>query len=357
MSLKKWDALKPLGWSDFFENQTLDLKAADWLPARVVGEEKGFLRLQTTGTPFWGELSGHYRHTAIDRLALPATGDWVACTLLSGGRAQVHAIYQRRSCLVRKVAGRSHDDQVLAANVDTVFITASITDDIKPRWLERYLAVVWESGAVPVVLLTKVDLLPNAAEVVAAVQAIAIGVEVIPISSLVGTGMDSIAKFLSGHQTVVLLGASGVGKSTLVNHVLGREALKTQAVREEDGKGRHTTTARYLFQIPGGGLLIDTPGMRELGLTDHEEGVQTLFDDILELAQQCRFGNCQHKTEPGCAVKQAIESGALAPDRMQSYENLQREIGFEARKTDKGVAAQSKKHWKQISKAIKKLKK
>lgn len=357
MSFKR-ELLLPLGWNDFFEQQKLELKTSDWVPARVIGEERGFYRLQSLLGTHWGELAGIYRHSAEDRLALPSTGDWVACTPQSGGdRAIVHATYQRKSCLTRKISGTQHEEQILAANVDTAFITTAIGEDLNPRRLERYLALVWEGGATPVVLLTKADLVDDPAEALAILQGLAVGVEVLAISTIAEKGLDALRPYFEGNRTSVLLGSSGVGKSTLVNRLLGEAKLKTQEVREADGKGRHTTTSRYLFQLPQGGLLIDTPGMRELGLTDHEEGVATLFDDIEAIAQTCRFTDCHHKTEPGCAVKAALASGELAADRMEAYEKLLREIDFEKRKTDKGFASESRKNWKSIAKSLKSMKK
>lgn len=358
MSLGHSDLLKLLGWSEFFEQQEIETRSSDWVPARVIGEERGLFRLQSAHGIYWGEITGSLRHEAEGRLRLPATGDWVACTPLQGSdRAVIHEVYERRSCLVRKVAGKTSEPQILAANADTVFITTSVGEDLNPRRIERYLAMAWEGGATPVVLLTKSDLVDDITSALAAISNIAGIAEVLAVSTRTGAGLEALARYFEGNHTCVFLGSSGVGKSTLVNHLIGKEVLKTQAVREGDQKGRHTTTARHLFQLPGGGMIIDTPGMRELGLLDHETGVGTLFADIEELANQCKFSNCEHATEPGCAVKAAIASGALDSDRMEAYRKLERELIFERNKTDKAFASETRKKWKQASKSMKTFKK
>lgn len=357
MSFKNRELLLPLGWNEFFENQTVELGNRDWVPARVISEERGLFRLQSALESSWGEIAGHLRHEAHDRRLLPATGDWVACTPMPGSdRAIIHEVFRRRTCLVRKVAGRESEPQILAANVDTVFVTASVGDP-NLRRIERYLVLAWDGGAIPVILLTKCDLVAEVDEALAEIGEIAATAEVLPVSARSGSGLDKLAQYFAGHRTCVFLGPSGVGKSTLVNHLMGKEVLKTQAVREEDQKGRHTTTARHLFQLPQGGMVIDTPGMRELGLLDHEAGVGALFADIEALAQLCRFSNCAHETEPGCAVKAALDSGELDPERREAFDKLQRELAFERGKSDKALASETKKKWKQIAKSMKHFKK
>lgn len=361
MSLNQFEKLHPLGWSDFFENQLSHLNLPDGVPARVIGEEREKFRLQVGENIFWGEITGRFRHQVETRLDLPSTGDWVWCEPLSGSdRAVIHHLFERRSCLVRKAAGTGNEEQILASNVDVVFITSSVNQDLNPRRLERYLTLAWEGGATPVIILTKADLVESdeaRAQILSKVREVAIGVDIHLVSTVTGDGLDALGAYFTGHRTGVLLGSSGVGKSTLANVLLNEEKLKTQAVRDGDDRGRHTTTSRYLFQLPDGGMLIDTPGMRELGLNDHEEGLKTLFDDVEALAQACRFSDCGHASEPGCAVKGALQSGELDAERWQSFLKLQREMFFERTKTDKALASEQKKKWKSIHKSLKALKK
>ncbi len=353
MSLTDRTLLHPLGWCEFFEAQWETLNRNDWVPARIVGEERDCFRIQTGRGVFWAEISGHFRFAVSQRCELPAIGDWVACGLQLGNeRATIHHRFHRRSCLKRKMVGGTHQEQILAANVDIALITTSANGDLNLRRLERYLALVWDSGAVPLVLLTKADLATDLEAAIIEISGIAPGVEIHAVSGVTGFGMDELSRSLHAGKTIVLLGSSGVGKSTLVNFLMGREAAKTQTIREKDDRGRHTTTSRHLFELPGLGMLIDTPGMRELGLLDHEEGLKTLFDDIEALSLRCRFSDCQHRTEPGCQIKIALANGDLTPERMESFRKLQREILFEKRKSDKAFASESRKEWKRASKAL-----
>lgn len=337
--------LSALGWDGHFENywthRDFISERLDTCPARVIGEEKDRFRLQLAeGLTLWGEVSGRLRHRASRLEEWPTTGDWVAITPRPReGAATIHGVLPRKSCLYRQAAGESQRAQVLAANVDTAFIVSSLNQDLNPRRMERYLALVWESGATPVLLLTKSDLVEEVETKRTELESVALGVEVLAVSALEDQGLEAIVPYLTPGKTAVLLGSSGVGKSTLINRLLGEERLATQRIREHDGRGRHTTTGRHLFALPGGGLIIDTPGMRELALLDHEEGLGHLFQEIGELEAHCRFGNCQHRTEPGCGVQTALATGALSPERWQSYLKLQREIRFQETKGDK--AAQS----------------
>lgn len=345
--------LASLGWDEAYEQQLADLKQKNLRAARVVGEEKDHFRLQNEAGTFWGEISGHFRFTATLRTSLPATGDWVACAPQAGTeRAIIHHLFPRRTCLLRKEVGTGQGDQILAANVDIALITTSANLDLNPRRLERYLALVWASGAIPLILVTKSDLAEDVPALIASLSEVAVGVDILALSAVTGEGLDELRAQLLPAKTFVLLGSSGVGKSTLANALLGENYLKTQAVRDGDDRGRHTTTARYLFPLPSGALLIDTPGMRELGLSDHGEGVSQVFEDVEQLATACRFSDCQHRSEPGCAVKANVD-----PSRLASYEKLQKEMDFERRKVDKAFASESKKKWKQISKSVRDMKK
>ena len=260
---------------------------------------------------------------------------------------------ERKSAITRGDPGKSSDVQVLAANIDTVFVVHPIADPPNLRRIERELSVAWDSGAVPVVVLTKADLSadPDAARL--AVEAVALGADVIVMNALAGDGIQPILEYISDHRTAVLVGPSGAGKSTLINSLLGEQRQATREVRVSDGKGMHTTVARELIQMPGGGVLIDTPGLRAFGLTGSEEGIALVFPEIEQFARSCRFRDCTHNDEPGCAVRSAVESGTLPPERLASYHKLMGEAQFAAAKTDARLRADRERKWKIIRKASK----
>lgn len=271
-------------------------------------------------------------------------------------RAIIHGILPRTSKFSRKQAGFVTDEQIVAANVDTVFLVAALNQDFNVRRLERYLILAWESGANPVIVLTKADLCGEGErrEKVAEAEQAAMGVPVHMISAAIGEGLGSLAPYFGEGQTVALLGSSGVGKSTLVNALYGEAIMNVKEIREDDDKGRHTTTHRELVPLPGGGVLIDTPGMRELQLWHAEEGLGQGFRDVEQLAAGCRFDDCGHGNEPGCAVQEALRSGALPADRYDSYLKLQRELAYLARKEDKALQLKEKKRWKKINSDMRK---
>ncbi len=299
--------------------------------------------------------AGKLQYEAAGRGALPAVGDWVCASVRpEEGRATIHRLLERRTKISRKGAGSVTDEQVLAANIDTVFLGNSLNQDFNPRRIERYLALAWESGARPVVLLTKADLCEESAEGAAAIERIAPFVPVHVVSALEGRGLEALTAYLGRGQTSVLLGSSGVGKSTLVNRILGEPRQEVREIRSNDGRGRHTTTSRQMVFLPDGGMLIDTSGMRELQLWDTDAGGQT-FQDIDEAASRCRFTDCGHHAgTPGCGVQAAIKSGALPPDRVASWFKLRRARAFLDRRKDKKAQSEEKKRWKAIEVADRK---
>ncbi|MCW8132940.1 MAG: ribosome small subunit-dependent GTPase A [Planctomycetota bacterium] len=336
-----------LGWNAFFEQQAADEDRGARCFGRVVSEHKNLYRVLCAHGELNADLAGRLRHEALKPSQLPAVGDWVSLAPRPNeGRATIHRVFDRLTSFSRKQAGEASDEQVVAANIDTVFVAASLNADLNPRRLERYLALAWESGAEPVVLLTKADLCPDLPAARAAVEQAARGVPLVAVSALAREGLAALRPYLAPGKTCVLLGSSGVGKSTLVNTLAGREVLATRAIGDDD-TGRHTTTHRQLVMLPGGGMIVDTPGMRELALTGGASLVQT-FDDIEALMARCRFGDCAHVSEPGCAVKAAIEDGSLALERYESWQKLQRERAWQVRRTDASAAAAEKEKWKSI---------
>jgi ribosome biogenesis GTPase len=321
--------------------------------ARVVEEQRGSYRLLSEDTEYLADLAGRLRHWAGGRAGLPAVGDWVrAVAGVSGnGRAVIHEVLPRSSCISRAAAGDPTEEQVLAANVDTAFIVTSLNLDLNPRRIERYVALARNGGVTPVILLTKADLCADPETAVTEVAAATPGVAVHAMSALFGKGLEALAPYLAPGKTCVLLGSSGTGKSTIVNHLLGVEALRVEAVRESDDRGRHTTTHREMLRLPGGALLIDTPGLREIQLWNGDEDrvLEQAFGDIASLATACRFKDCRHQTEPGCAVKAAVEEGTLEPGRLASHAKLQRELAFLERKQEKLARDEHKKKYREVN--------
>jgi ribosome biogenesis GTPase len=299
------------------------------------------------------QVTGQFRHQVEDPLMFPAVGDWVVAEFHGEhSLATIHHLLPRTSQFVRKVAGITTEGQIVAANVDTVFLMSGLDGDFNLRRIERYLVTAWESGASPVVVLNKADVCADLDDVVTQVESIAIGVPIHPISATTGQGLECLDSYLLPGKTVALIGSSGVGKSTLTNYLLGQHQQATRSVRADDSRGRHTTTHRQLLLLPSGALLIDTPGMRELQLWSDGSGLQATFGDIESLAEDCKFHDCQHDTEPGCAVKRAIALGTLDPRRLQSYQKLQREQQWIDLRQDVHSRQNTKRRWKQITKTI-----
>ncbi len=362
-------ALYDLGWSDFFSSQLAELELNSEIgAARVAEENREMFRLLSPQGEFMAEVSGKFRHEIIGRVDFPAVGDWVlASTRKEESRATIHRVLNRKSKFSRKIAGKKTEEQIVAANVDVVFIVSSLNSEFNLRRLERYVALAWESGAQPVIVLNKSDLAENPEELRIEAQAAAIGVRVILSSALRGDGISEIREMMHGApkktastesasekvqvaKTAAMLGSSGVGKSSLINAILGTELLDTGEIRESDDRGRHTTTARHLIVVPGAGVWIDTPGMRELQLWDASEGIDQAFGEIAELAANCKFRDCKHVNEPGCAVRAAVESGELDAERLESFHKLGREEKLVAAKQDAAVRAEQTKALKQLMK-------
>jgi ribosome biogenesis GTPase len=341
--------LQELGWSPFFQQHWEN--SGDFVPARVVEEQRAAYRVLCESGELLAELSGHFRSSVLERADLPAVGDWVAMTTRLPARATIHRVLPRLSKFSRKTAGDRTTEQIVAANINTVFLMSSLNADLNLRRIERYLSVVWNSGAQPVVLLSKSDVCEDVDGAIQAVSEVAFGVSIHAISSVNGDGFDTIGTYVTPGRTVAVLGSSGVGKSTMINRLLGRDVQEVQEIREDDSRGRHTTTARRLFVLPRGGMLIDTPGMRELQLWDTGDAVSQVFDEIEALAPGCRFRDCEHQSEPGCAVQAALADGRISTDRFESYLKLRREQAYVARKQDIFAALEERKRWKRIHKA------
>jgi ribosome biogenesis GTPase / thiamine phosphate phosphatase len=334
-------ALDELGWDDGWSSAFEQLQEDNLIAARVAAQHRGAYVVWTAGGELRARAAGrlYYEHEVGE--PVPAVGDWVGVR-----ETTITTILPRRGAFIRKRAGLSSDEQVLAANVDTAFLLAGLDDDFSVRRLERYITTAWDSGAQPVVVLTKADLCDDVGDALLQVESVAIGVPVYPISNVTGVGVDELASHLQPGRTVVLLGSSGVGKSSLLNRLAGSELMVTGAIAA-DGTGRHTTTHRELVQLPGGALAIDTPGLRELQFWDGDIGAA--FEDIEALAAECRFNDCAHVTEPGCAVQAAVDDGTLALDRLRSWRKLQRELEAIAARTDHRLRAARKKRWKELA--------
>jgi ribosome biogenesis GTPase len=320
------ESLIRLGWTPERETEFEPHRDDGLIPARVAVEHRSAYVLYGERGELRAELAGRLRHEEI----WPAVGDWVAVR----PPGTIAAVLPRRTVFSRKEPWLAAKEQVLAANADTVFVTTALTAlDFKPRRLERYLATAWESGAQPVIVLTKTDLCDDVAAAVLEVEAVALGVPVHTVNGLTGEGIDELALYLGDNRTVALLGSSGVGKSTIVNHLAGGDAMPT-AELGNDGRGRHTTRHRELIPLARGGLVLDTPGLRELQLWDVSEGLEQTFEDVAALAVSCRFGDCAHETEPGCAIREALRAGTLTRERYESWRKLQRELGRLERRLD-----------------------
>lgn len=303
--------------SGLYENLTI---------GRITSQDKGMYRAVTENGEKKAQVSGKFRYNAVSSSDYPAVGDFVMLDENEDGNAIIHYVLTRKSVFIRKAAGTSNESQIVASNIDTVFICMSLNNDFNLRRLERYIGVTWDSGATPVVVLTKSDLCGNLEQMLAELETVALSVDIIVTSSFKEDGYLSVKKYIENGKTVAFIGSSGVGKTTLINKLAGENLFETQEIRNDD-RGRHTTTKRELIVLPEGGIVIDTPGMRELGIESTD--LSKAFSDIDELSEQCRFSDCTHTKEPGCAVMEAIESGLLPEERLASYLKLKKEAGYD----------------------------
>jgi ribosome biogenesis GTPase / thiamine phosphate phosphatase len=351
--------LEELGWDSFFQKNFHILNVPDSVPARVVSESKGSFRVYSQYGELTARISGKMRYHAEIEKQYPTVGDWVVIKpLINERKGIIHAILPRKSKFSRKVAGERTEEQIVSANIDTIFIVSGLDGgrNLNLRRLERYLTLAWNSGATPVIVLNKFDLCPEIESYVQSVEDIAPGISIHPVSAKKRIGLGLLRNYLAKGNTAAFLGSSGVGKSALINALLGVEKQETGEVREDDRMGRHTTTRRELILLPGGGIVIDTPGMREIQMWAGEEDIQGAFHDIETLSKQCRFRNCRHNGESGCGVKAAIDLGDLDPSRLESYQKLQNELIYLASREEGSTRLYEKLKFKKIAKWAKELK-
>ena len=333
--------LAVLGWSDELEAAFTPYAERGFRAGRVVAEHRGGYLVRSELDERLAHPRGKLRDEELFG-GMPAVGDWVAVCDAPGDRAAIEAVLPRRTKVSRKTPWLKAEEHILAANVDTVLLVTGLDHDFNPRRLERYLIAAWDSGANPVIVLTKLDLLDDADKLVEA-EDVAVGVPVLSVSNVTGEGIDDLRALVRAGETFVLLGSSGVGKSTLVNRLAGRDLMATGGLRN-DGRGRHTTRHRQLFVLPNGALLVDTPGLRELQIWEGD--VDSAFADIAEIASACRFNDCAHETEPDCAIREALDTGALDPERWASYLKLQRELRATQRRKGSREHRELKRRWR-----------
>jgi len=352
--------LHELGWNSFFKQEFEQFQNMGYLPARIALAERERYLAYTEAGEIITEISGRLRHSAQSRSDFPAVGDWVAVKMTGAETATIHALLPRKSNLSRKIAGATTEEQVIAANVDTLFIVTGLDGDYNLRRIERYLALAWNCGINPVILLNKSDICPDVPARVAEVEAIAFGVPVFALTTRAQSngvqGLEALLPWFETGKTAALVGSSGVGKSSIINRLLHENRQEVFEVRLDDSRGRHTTTRRELIFLPDGGMIIDNPGMREVQLWADAESVEETFEDIRAFGEMCRFHDCRHGNEPGCAVQQALADGKLDSKRFQNYLKLQKEIDYLESRQSQRAQLNTKARWKIRSRQIRSFK-
>lgn len=349
--------LEEFGWNSYFQNHYANHQNDSLIPARVSFQGRGVYRLVSEFGELWAEIGGALRHGSHGSGNLPACGDWVLADNPMGlDRTVIRVLLPRRTLFSRKQAGTALGKQVIAANIDTVCLVSGLDSDFNRRRIERYLVIAWESGARPVIVLNKADICADVPIRIAEAMSLAPGVPVLAVSATDGTGIDDILKFAGRGQTLALLGSSGVGKSSVVNRLLGRSAQEVREIDPGTGRGMHTTATRQLFLLPSGGLIMDTPGMRELQIWSVDAGLDTAFEDIKALSEGCRFRDCSHRAEPGCRVRDAIAEGELDNGRFVNYLKLRKEARYVELKSAHSANWVERERWKKIKSGIPKSK-
>ena len=355
--------LSKLGWSDYFQAFAREYDGQDYIIARVSCQLKKRYVVLWEGGEMEAVILGRFRYQAESMADFPVVGDWVLIKKEKGSeKAIIHHILPRKTKISRDTGtrkGRRHisDEQVIVANVDIIFLVAALNEELNYRRLERYLTLIWDSGAKPVLILNKADLIETHQQIVEDINDIALGVPIHVTSAHLNQNVDELKSYIKEGQTIALLGSSGVGKSTLINRIIGKEKFKVLDTSSDPSKGRHTTTHRELVVLEQGGILIDNPGMRSVQLWDGESGLSQSFEDIEQLAVHCRFNDCKHKTEPGCAVIEALTQGEVSQERYESYLKLQQELEYRERKENWRTRHNTKRRWKSITKEIRRMKK
>ena len=350
--------LKQLGFDAFFQKHFKQCQNKSLSTGRICAQHKESYKLFSEYGELSAIISGKYRNNCKSIEDFPVVGDWALFNYIANeNKAVIQDVLPRKSKFSRKIAGNKTEEQVIASNIDFAFIVCALNYDFNPRRIERYLSLIWQSGATPVVILTKADLCSNVDKKITEVETIAFAVDILAISNISKEGIEVLDKYFHNNKTVVLLGSSGVGKSSLINNLAKNNIMKVNELRNNIEKGRHTTTHKQMILLPDEGLIIDTPGIRELQLWDAKEGISYTFNDIEEIAQYCKFNNCTHSNEPGCAVQEAIKTGALDFKRLENYLKVKKEQEYLVSRQTQSAAKIEKDKWKAIHKHIKDINK